>query len=209
MKIEFVGDSITVGTYTSQGSDYPDAIVKKGYPHYVARFLKCDEMKNYAINGISYSSTSTVNSDYAIARLVENIKEADIVFLAGGTNDYGTDVKIGNVKDLEDVSFCGAVNIVFQMLKKNNPTAKFYVLAPIPRLNEDKPNKSGHVLNDYRRILKIKAEESGFFFIDGSRLAIYPERTEDKNAYILDGTHLNENGHEKLAEFIIKNIENQ
>ena len=209
MKIEFFGDSITVGTYTSPNSTYPDAIAAKGYTHYISEYFECEEMHNHAINGISYSSTSTVNSVYAIVHLINNIKDAELIFFAGGTNDYGTDVEIGNANDTEDVSFYGALNITFKTAKEKNPNAKIYVLSPIPRLNENQPNKKGYVLDDYRNALQAKAVEYGFFFIDGSLLEIYPDKEEDKATYILDGTHLNEAGHEKLAEFIIKNIENK
>ena len=209
MKIDFFGDSITVGTYTPIGSTSPNAIVTKGYTHYLAEYFACEEMQNHAINGISYSSTSTVNSAYAIANLIQNVKDAELIFFAGGTNDYGTDVEIGNADDAEDISFYGALNIAFKTAKENNPNAEIYVLSPIPRLNENQPNKKGYVLDDYRNALQVKTAEYGFFFIDGSLLEIYPYKAEDKNAYILDGTHLNEAGHQKLAELIIKSIENK
>ncbi|MBQ8230218.1 MAG: SGNH/GDSL hydrolase family protein [Clostridia bacterium] len=205
MKVVFLGDSITVGTYTAVGETSPQRIAKPNYVEILKEHFSW-QVENLAFNGTPYSSTSSVHSQYAICKRVEEISCADIVFVAGGTNDYGTSVELGKETDEEDVSFFGAVNIVFKLLK--NKAKKVVVITPIPRLREEE-NSKGYTLSDYRRALAVLARKYGYQVIDGQGLPIRPWDEEHKLKYMFDGVHLSIEGHQMYAEYILEQIYDQ
>ena len=197
-----VGDSITVGTYfTADGGCFISA------PNYAMRLkelLCADVLENRAISGVSYSATSPVMSDFAIATYCADIVGGDNIIVAAGTNDYGTNVVLGEPTDTEDVSFYGAVDYCLRTIKKNNPGAEMIVVLPLTRRDENIPNKAGFTLNDYRAAIAYKAQLLGALIVDGSKLPINPNDEKDTQDYIYDGVHFNEQGHEIIAEFIYR-----
>lgn len=205
MRLVTIGDSITRGTFTDIGESAPLSIAKPNYSERLGSLLKAD-VECRGINGVSMSATSGVNPEYAIANTARNIGNADVIIVAGGTNDYGTSVKLGEITDTTDLSFFGALEVTYRTIKKNNPTAAVFVVTPIPRGNEDEPNSVGHTLNDYRRAIERKAEEFGFFVVDGTKLAINPNLAEERKKYIPDGLHPNNLGHELYAQLLYEQI---
>ena len=211
MKLVFLGDSITRGTFTKVGDHAPLSLANPNFADLVSEKLFVSDYRNYGLNGISYSATSPVNSGDAVANLCQRVKSFDMVIIAGGTNDYGTDVEIGSYLDTEDVSFCGAVRKTLSVLKEKEPNGKIVVVLPIPRQNERIQNKKGYSLQDYRNVLGKMAEEYGCILVHGERLGVNPDKEQDRMQYIYDGTHLNEEGHVMYADLIyfeIKDKEN-
>ena len=202
MKVVFLGDSITVGTYTAVGETSPQKIAKPNYVEILKERFGW-QVENLALNGTPYSATSSVNPQYAICKRVAEISFADIVFVVGGTNDYGTSVALGREIDEADVSFFGAVNITFKALK--NKADKVFVITPVPRLMEEE-NEKGHTLSDYRKALVVMAKKYGYNLISGQDLPINPANEEDKLKYIFDGVHLSSEGHKIYADYIIEQI---
>lgn len=206
-KFIFIGDSITVGTYTKNGDDSPQSIAKPNYATIVCeRFgAKC---LNYAKNGISFSSTSPVNSLDCVCNAIEKIESGDLLFVAAGTNDFGTNVVLGKDSDEKDISFKGAVEATFAKIKRKFKSETVFVLLPVARFNENE-NKIGNSLDDYRTILTLKAEKHGFNVIDTRCLPINPSNESDRKNIVYDGVHLNEYGHKLYAETIIKNVQDK
>ena len=205
MKIVFLGDSITVGTYTAVGEESPQRIAKPNYAEIIKDYFGC-EIENFALNGTPFSSTSSVNPQYAICKRINEVSYADIIFVAGGTNDYGTSVELGKEGDNTDVSFFGAVDLSFNLLK--DKAKKVFVITPIPRLDDGK-NQKGYTLSDYRRALAILAEKYGYKLINGENLPINPKNEGDKLKYIYDGVHLSCEGHGVYAKYIIDKIKGE
>ena len=128
------GDSITYGVFTDVGDKAPDTLVNKRWCDVVAERLGFASLTNYALSGISISSTSPILSERALARCYCQMRDdADLVLIAGGTNDFGTDVVLGDVTDVEDVSFCGGLNILCKGLKDKYPHAEIIFITPIDR----------------------------------------------------------------------------
>lgn len=205
-KIVFYGDSITRGTYTDEGDNMPASIAIPSFPELVAKKLQAESFKNNGKNGISFSSASCVQPEIAFCNTINESELGDAVFIAFGTNDYGTDVPIGNIDDKEGNTFFGAVNYCLNNLKIRSPQSDIFVILPLPRLNQEKPNKAGFKLDDYRNALKQTATKYGAIVIDGGKVPINPSNKTDKHNYIFDGTHINEEGHKLFARFIIDAI---
>ena len=117
-----IGDSITRGTYTAQGESFPVSIAEKPWCSVVAEKLGFENVENYGINGTSISSTSSVNTENAFSLRFDKMRDdANLVVVAGGTNDFGTNVKLGSANDTHDVSFCGGLHVLCKGLKEKYP----------------------------------------------------------------------------------------
>lgn len=207
MKLVFLGDSITRGTFTDKekGESAPLSVASPNFAEYLEKMLGATEMINYGFNGISYCSCSPVNADKALSKTYMEVKDADVIIIAAGTNDYGTNVELGLKEDDQDTSFYGAVDVVLSGIKRNNPDAEIYVILPIPRRNEG-VNERGYVLDDYRSALEYKAKIYGLHIIDGRKIAIDPEKEEDLMLYMDDGLHPNNRGHKLYADMVYAQI---
>ncbi len=192
MKLITIGDSITHGQYTGPNDSFPNSLAKP-YGEYLKDYLGYEYI-NYGHNGVAFSHTSTVNSSIAFENVVSTYEKGDIIIIAGGTNDFGTNVK------LDDFSM--AVNKVFSSIKNNNPNSKIIIMTPLHR-KEESSNEIGLSLSEYSEILIQKAKEYGFVVINGFDFFFNPNKEEDRNKYALDGVHLNNDGHKLLADFII------
>ena len=204
MKLITLGDSITRGTHRDDNNAW--AVACPNYSERLQKLLGADELVCLGFNGVSMSSTSSVNSENALCRLCENAVGGDIVVVAGGTNDFGTSVEVGKLTDEGDISTCGALRILFKRLKENNPHAEIYAVLPIPRTNENVKNEKGYVLDDYREVIREAATVFGFAVIDGKKLAIDPENEADRQKYIRDGLHPNGAGHALYSQFLYEEI---
>ena len=201
MKLAVLGDSITRGTYWEDGAYHH---TDEAYPKLLQEKLCADELLCVAIDGVSISSTSPDKPENALCRICRQISDADIVMIAGGTNDYGNSggVELGASSDEVDVSFYGALDILYQNVRKNNPKAQIYVILPIPRVEENVPNKKGYVLEDYRKAIEEKVKRYGFFVVDSRKMSIDPHSETGRKLHICDGLHPNPAGHKIYAEFV-------
>lgn len=196
----FIGDSITKGTYTAIGESAPLSVADPNFATLLSVRFGMPDMINYGRNGISYSSLSPIETQFALTRVCENFESAKNIFLLAGTNDFGTDVPLGEPHDRGDISFYGATDFVFSRIREKNPSAAVFVVLPIPRVQEK--NAIGLTLDSYREALARQAECYGFYLIDGRELPIDPANEEERKRLLSDGTHPTPEGHALMAELI-------
>jgi len=136
--------------------------------------------------------------------------EADMVFVFGGTNDFGHgDAPLGKIGDKTSLTFCGAVNNLFRYLKNRYGNKRVYVILPLHRKDEDEPippltpymikNKGKITLKEYVEIIIKYAEMYKLNILDFSDKLGYSFNTSNFNE---DGLHPNDNGHKLLTELI-------
>ncbi|MCQ2742162.1 MAG: SGNH/GDSL hydrolase family protein [Bacilli bacterium] len=211
MIINFLGDSIT----ESAGASSPE----KGYVAVASSCLGATG-RNYGIGGtrIAVQKMPTLRAPlfdqtfYSRALTME--KDADVVFVFGGTNDFGHgDALMGEMDSFDPYTFCGAVNHLFAYLAKEYGKEKVVILLPIHRWDEDsdrgdnyclKPAPVG-TLEDYRAVLKKDAEKYGFLVADLREALGKPSSNKPESMFI-DGLHPNDAGHKKLGEEVAKFI---
>lgn len=196
MKLVILGDSIAAGTYTGE-NDWCPLSKAKTFGSIIGERLGFSEVLNLAVNGISYKCEGSVNPEYSIINQEKRAPECDMLIISAGTNDFGIDIPLGDKNDNGDVSFIGAVELVFGTIAKNRKNTKVIIVTPYVRKQET--NKLGFKLNDYRSVLVEKASKYGF-------TVVYGERVELTDGDLRDGLHPDDNGHEKIAEYILKNI---
>ena len=196
----FIGDSITRGAYTPTGGSSPDQRATKRYCEIACEFLGMS-CNNYGISGTSISGTSSINPSLAfVNRYSDMANNADLIVVAGGTNDYGTNVVLGTIADTTDVSFYGALYVLCNGLQTKYLGKRIIFITPICRLNETTQNSDGHTLEDYRKAIEDVAGMFGFAVIDGKSMGVSPVNPTFKETYMYDGTHPNPPGHEVFGQ---------
>ncbi len=203
IKMNAIGDSITYGTYTGANDTYPASFAEKPWCVLVAEKMGFEQVNNYGSNGTSISSTSKTLPESAFSIRFKNMSnEANLIIVAGGTNDFGTNVKIGTLDDTTDVSFYGGLRVLCEGLKSKYPDATIVFITPIHRTDKV-TNDNGNTLEEYRQAIEdIAGAVYGFPIIDGSAFGF------DKNAdnYLLDGVHPIPLGHIAFADNVIKEL---
>lgn len=203
IKANVIGDSITYGAYTGPNDDCPASVVEKQWCAVVSDLLGFYSLENYGSSGTSISRTSSVLPDRALSiRYSEMTDDANLILVAGGTNDFGTNVKIGTADDYDDVSFYGGLNVFCEGLKKKYPKAEVVFITPIYRTDEVK-NENGNSLDEYRAIIKEVANKKFRFKVIDGNAAGFKEKAD---SVLSDVAHPTPIGHKMLGNYVAKQL---
>ena len=200
MKISFLGDSITEGCGASEYG--------KGYVELLGKKLGI-EAKNYGIGGTRIAKQKEISEEPQwdldfIGRVNDVDKDSDFVFVFGGTNDYGHGAaSFGKISDNDKYTFCGAVNVLTDMMIKKFGKDKLCFILPCRRFGDGIKNKHGKMLEDYVDAERTIISGKGIDFIDLYNNGFPLPKTEQGDEYTFDGLHPNDKGYEFLAEIII------
>ena len=200
-KILFLGDSITEG--------YGPQDINNVYWKRLEQNCGCISV-GYGISGTRIARQQTPSPDpredmYFRSRVAEMDKDADVVVVFGGTNDYGHgDAAIGCFDDRTDDTFYGALHNLYCDLIAKYPAAQLVVMTPLHRVGECKAYNDFGVrcvgtLEDYVDIIMEVAGYYGIPVLDLHRVSgIQPENPVLREAYTPDGLHPNDAGHALL-----------
>ena len=212
MKAIFLGDSITEGVGASSEANK--------YVNKVAEICGI-EVKNFGVSGTRIARQTIpydwVTADYDFQMRAEVMsKDADKVFVFGGTNDYGHgDAKIGNDNDTSPYTFNGAMNNLLKILIGIYGKDKICFILPIRRFLEEDLFGQGHRkeptlnLKGYVDIIRSKCEKAGVDYIDLYNDGIPKPLTDKGDEYTADGLHPNDKGHLFIAEKIKEYLERE
>ena len=211
-KIVFFGDSITYGVASCEPSEqYPNGLINPCENPYAK--LLCEKLgldytranNNKAISGSRFAGE--VNGIQSITDTILAFSEsADIIYIAGGTNDYATKVAIGGVADTTQATLYGALNSICSYLKSNYPNAIVIFALPI---NWSKQLNYGVSIDAYREAIYEVAISNSYYVIDSSEIG-FPKAMTDagiptfKANTIYDGIHPTELGHVVMANVLAK-----
>lgn len=211
LKALFLGDSITCGHGTSDRSKVFWRVLgdRTGL-----------EVKGYGVGGSRYARQAPsvppqpFDEDFC-ARARRMDKDADIICVFGGTNDFGHGVApIGMRTDTDPSTFYGALNDLYSYLIDTYPHAFIFVMTPLHRSHEEEAsfntkNPNSLPLSDYVRMIREIAERHSIPVLDLFRdSGIYPIVRKVRDAYMPDGLHPNDLGHYKLAGLIEQFLKN-
>lgn len=202
IKANFLGDSITEGAGTT------DAATKPFHALIAARHGMT--ARNYGIGGTRISRQYVCTTGYPphdhdfCMRIEEMDKDADLLVIFGGTNDYGHGAApFGEALDRTPDTFIGACHHLFRRALELYPDAKIVVMTPLHRCHEQAPSRCGHPLSDYVQVIRDVASMYSLPVIDlWSISGIQPEVDIIKEKYCPDGLHPNDLGHVKMADII-------
>lgn len=210
MKINFLGDSITVGAAATT--------VENKYVSLVGKILGCETF-NFGVSGTRIAKQTTPSEceryDEDFLERAKKMGDADMVFVFGGTNDYGHgDAQIGNIDDETSYTFFGALNNLIKYLSEKYGKEKLRFILPIPRYNqasvygEGRKTTALYPLSDYINAEKKVLEARGIKYLDMS--SMFPEpKTQNSGELFADGLHPTDKGHRMIAEYLSEYIKKQ
>ncbi len=127
--INCLGDSLTYGA-NPDGSQmvYP-------FPKLLKEELGCSVVNNYGIGGTKIAN----EGDSSFTVRYNEMTDADIIVVMGGTNDalsFSLDMAyrtpLGNVNDMSEKTFYGALNSLCYKLKNKYPNSLIVFVTPLP-----------------------------------------------------------------------------
>lgn len=203
--INCLGDSTTWGD-VGTGDGGPTI----SWPAHLQRLLGAGTVRNYGIKG-SRIGVKADRDDSFIERYERMDRNADIVLVLGGVNDFNREVPLGVFGDTDVHTFHGAVNTLLRGLVRMYPHGEIVVMTPcktggVPAKDLpafDTPNGLGLIEADYVEALRAECNRYGIPVIDlfnGS--GISPLLPEHKPYYMPDGLHYSPAGYERLARRI-------
>ncbi len=205
--VAFLGDSITEGAGVSDLELRYDNRLRSAYGLKAAF--------NYGIGGtrLAHQIKPSEEPRYDLCfcgRAYDIDPSADVIVVFGGTNDYGHgDAQFGTMEDHTPETFCGAVDFLMRLLLERHPNSKIVFMTPARRVGDEaiSVERPKHLdaqpLLGYVQVILQKGAQYGIPVLNlYDNLGINPNREEDCAAYTVDGLHLNDAGHEKLAELM-------
>lgn len=206
-KIAFLGDSLT------DKGVYPE-IVKTHYTEYIydnCSFVSSIQNVGYAGSCIAgLPNKQGVNPSFT-TRYKQIVKEADVVIILGGTNDFGYGSSalpnpLGEYGDDTAETFYGGLKVLIDGLANDYPSAKPIFVTPLYRKEQEangipNKNKYGFTLAEYVDAIKLTCENRGLTCFDA-----FNDLTEINaftyTDYEVDGLHLNNEGNILLGSYI-------
>lgn len=203
--ISFLGDSITYGQgCTSTSKRFTDLIGKQDF---------VSMAQNVGFSGATVGTSGTVMDSYAFVNRYSQISgSADLIFILGGTNDYGATtgaVPLGALGDSGTDTFYGAYATLLDNISVRYSDAIIVTATPFQRDNdvvgypEGVYNSYGNTLEEYCEAIKILSEQYGvkcidFYNFEGMRVS-----DETFATYFEDGLHPNDAANAIIAEYLV------
>lgn len=208
--INFLGDSITEGVGVSD-------IANCRYDNVIHKQYGLAAHNNYGIGGtrLAYQSTPSekpAHDLYFLGRAHKMDKNADIVVVYGGVNDYiHGDAYFGAMEDRTPTTFCGAVYCLMQYLTTEYAGKPVVFMTPAHMHfkgvsdQEVSPRPMKKVdakpLQAYVDVIKERGKEFDIPVLDlFENLGIDPNNESEREAYTVDGLHFNNEGQAFLAK---------
>ena len=201
-KIGFLGDSITEGVGASSPQTCFVSVFAGAHP-------EC-RVFNYGIGGtrIAYvqnTPSPQYNDRNPFGSRLKIMEEGlDVVFVFGGTNDYGHgNAPFGSGEDETKDTFCGSLCCLGRELIEKYPDARIVFVTPMRRQGENEPRQRPDgmfTLYDHVKAIRAAAERFSFPVLDlWATLGIVPDIAAQRERFAPDGLHPNDAGHRRIA----------
>lgn len=206
-KILFLGDSITEGAGSSAAEKRFSDLVAADTG---AVCINCGICGTRIARQTKPSENPRRDQDF-ISRVESMDKDADIVVVFGGTNDWGHgDAQLGEFESRDAYTFYGALHVLYTSLIEKFPAATIVILTPLHRIGENdrmiNPERPNNVrlLKEYVEAIREVAEYYSLPVLDLYKVSgLQPAIPIIKETYMPDGLHPNDAGHRILADKII------
>ena len=202
--VNFLGDSITEGKYSSLPETCFVGLFAAAHPD--------TKVNNYGIGGTRIAPQRVPSEkprhdlDF-LGRAGDMEKNADLICVFGGTNDYGHgDAPFGAFGDETPDTFCGALRCLTKKLLNIYPDKRIVFFTPLHRTGEDLPGRKSvdmNPLKDYVDEIRRNAEYFSLPLLDLWAVSgMQPNEPIINETYFADGLHPNDFGHKRLFEII-------
>ena len=176
----FLGDSIVEG--------------KAGnFVNVVSNYLSLGTVRNYGIGGSRMASSDRDSELTPVCKLYSTVNtDADIIYVAAGTNDYSGQIPLGESNSTDITTFNGALNITMQGLRSMFPT-KLIIFANILSRYTDGNDTRIIKCNEYRKCIEERCYANHIIFYDSYKYSGF-DFSGGANELTADGLHPNQIG---------------
>lgn len=204
--IAFLGDSITFGNGTTGES--------KIYTALVGDALNFDNVYNYGVSGSKIAKEDGATNSF-LERYDDMEADLDVIVVYGGVNDFQTgDSLLGTETDAIDTTLYGNINLLMDGLQTTYPDAEIIFITNYEYDNTSFDSKIANAttsldLADINAAIKNRAIAKHIDLIELEEfigLDLYADSTA-KTDYLADNLHLNDKGHEHLANLLISYLQ--
>lgn len=166
-KLAYFGDSIAYGYQSVDDGNGGSTFNVDPNNTFIALFAAKFGMTrtNKAISG-SFIVSGAVDSIYS--KVTTYTDPADVIVIAGLTNDYSAQKPIGDYDSVDTTTVYGSMRAICQYLQTNYPSAVVVFITPINR--PVRVTETIGSLNKYRRAMAEIAMEYKFNVVDGSQM---------------------------------------
>lgn len=198
IKINVLGDSIAYGDKLQD--------ISWAFPNMLGNACGAAKVNNYGWCG---SAIAGIHPDKFIDRYTAMDRDANLILVFGGTNDYGgyraKGSSIGKIGDISPECFYGSLNLMMCGLKQMYPNGEIVFLTPLKRVGYLRRNQNGYCLNQYVTGINEMANFYGIRVLD---LFNEPELdfASKKNLYLVDGLHPNEMGQALISKYLYRKL---
>ncbi len=208
LKINFLGDSITYGSGAT--------VLENNYVNLIAR--EGAVCRNYGIGGTRIARQQNPKEDHDYndfnSRFDKMDNDADMVFVFGGTNDYGHgDAPIGEFSDRTAETFYGALHSLYTGLLTKYTESKIVIITPLHRRDEQVVRTDAygrqyiHTLKPFVDAIREVAEYYSLPVLDlFANSGMQPAVDAVNEKYFVDGLHPSDEGYRVIADKIIRFI---
>ena len=225
-KVVFFGDSIThnFDKYTHDlvlvhGENYQYGL-GNGWVKMLDDVCHFKNVENFAVSGGCYANVYKWCKNrepfrhfgYQVYHAQDAIKDAEVIFVLFGANDYTEQRRFGNYNDLpvgpedDDMSLYGGMNLGFKKIIELNPKAKVFVLSLLNQMFPTNPAfPFEHQLGEYNLAVRHMCNVYGFTYVDVTGVLKIPDNFKGGNGplYSDDGLHPNHDGFVKLTNTVL------
>ena len=117
------------------------------FANVVGQILRLSDVHNFGIGGSRmayYGDGQNVTANMSVVATWDEMeRDADIVYIHAGTNDWASQVPLGDPTSTNKMEFNGALNIIMSGLRAKYPAALIIFDTILPRVNYDADNNSG------------------------------------------------------------------
>lgn len=129
-----------------------------------------------------------------------------VVVILYGANDFAQGKPLGEPDKFQQGTFLWDYDTVVRGLIENLPDAKIVLSTLVYRADGETPNALGMTLEDYNQVIRQIAERYGLRLADAETgTGINKSNFAGLSA---DEAHLNDEGHQRLAAFLIECLQN-
>jgi lysophospholipase L1-like esterase len=179
-----IGDSISAGAAASR----PD----KGYVALLTKRLTGYSLINYSRGGWSVHATKNYVEPAYIGGVPPLWPNEMVIVL--GTNDFSVSEPLAEFR-------AGYRELLDRLARALvEPLRRLFCVTPFPRLDEDRANTVGHVLDDYRLVVQEECSRASGIPLDGS------QAIPASVAYFSDTIHPNDRGHASIASWLLEQL---
>lgn len=156
--------------------------------------LNADSVVNLGESGALVSTYATNQAKHLSSRISEISEDTSLLIIEGGTNDYASNVPIGNISDTQTTTFYGALNTYYGGARKKLPKIRIIALS----IFETTAQGTAGTKQAYVDAQRAVAKKYGIEFFDVFKESMITPDTADMQ----DGVHMSQSDASVFAQEI-------